>query len=349
VFTIADYVIIFPMKVSELGQFGLIEAVAKMVADTRDTQADSWKKLITGIGDDCAVWHGDTANVLAKVDCQVQGIHFNLDLISWADLGWKSLAVNLSDIAAMGGQPRYALVSLGMPLETEVENVLDLYRGMLKLAGLTGTAIVGGNMSGSGMIFVDVNVIGSAGNPAGKFLSRSAAKPGDLIAVTGWLGTAAAGYNMLSRNLQFNYEITSCLKQAFARPEPRLTEGRLLVDQGVTAGMDISDGLVADLGHICQSSQVGAVIEIERLPIRLEAEAAFGEKSIEMALSGGEDYQLLFTTTPAVFQRARQASAYPITAIGEITAENAGQVILKDNEGKRSRPRQTGWDHFKSR
>ncbi len=98
------------MKVSELGQFGMIDVVAKMIEDARDDQAESWRHLLTGIGDDCAVWRGDTANQLAKVDCQVEGIHFNLDIISWEDLGWKSLAVNLSDIAAMGGVPRYALV-----------------------------------------------------------------------------------------------------------------------------------------------------------------------------------------------------------------------------------------------
>ena len=172
------------MKVSELGQFGLIDVVAKMIEEARDEQADSWRNLLNGIGDDCAVWRGDTANQLAKVDCQVEGIHFNLDIISWEDLGWKSLAVNLSDIAAMGGIPQYALVSLGLPPDTEVENVVSLYKGMLKLAKLTGTAIVGGNMSGSDKIFVDVSVFGKTGNPEGKYLSRSSAQPGDRIAVT---------------------------------------------------------------------------------------------------------------------------------------------------------------------
>jgi thiamine-monophosphate kinase len=152
------------MKVSQLGQFGLIDKIAAMIEAGRDNQADSWKKLIHGVGDDCAVWQGDPANQLAKVDCQVQGVHFNLDIISWEDLGWKSLAVNLSDIAAMGGIPRYALVSLGLPLDTEVEDVLSLYRGMLKLAGLSGVAITGGNISGSPFIFVDVSVIGRTGN-----------------------------------------------------------------------------------------------------------------------------------------------------------------------------------------
>jgi thiamine-monophosphate kinase len=337
------------MKVSELGQFGMIDIVAKMIEKSRDSQADSWKNLITGIGDDCAVWRGDTAYQLAKVDCQVQGIHFNLDMISWEDLGWKSLAVNLSDIAAMGGIPRYALVSLGLPLDTEVDNVISLYQGMLNLAALSGTAIVGGNMSSSPMIFVDVNVIGRAGNPEGKYLTRDSARPGDLIAVTGWLGTAAAGLEMLSRKLQFDQPVMDCLRQAFVRPEPRLMEGRLLVEKGVKSGIDISDGLLADLGHICKASAVGAVIQVEKLPIRPEVRSAFGIRSYEMALSGGEDYQLLFTGRPAVIEMVHRNSPYLISVIGEIVAENTGQVILIDAKGKRSRPKQTGWDHFKRR
>src|SRR5512136_1507351 len=135
------------MKVSELGQFGLIDLVAKMVQEARDDQAESWQNLLAGIGDDCAVWRGEASNQLAKVDCQVQGVHFNLDIISWEDLGWKSLAVNLSDIAAMGGIPRYALISLGLPLNTQVEDVVSLYRGILRLAKSSGTAVVGGNVS----------------------------------------------------------------------------------------------------------------------------------------------------------------------------------------------------------
>ncbi len=337
------------MKVSELGQFGLIDLVAKMIEDARDIHGDSWKNLIIGIGDDCAVWRGDTANQLAKIDCQVEGVHFNLDIISWEDLGWKSLAINLSDIAAMGGFPRYALVSLGLPLNTEVENVISLFKGMLKLARISGTAIVGGNMSGSSTIFIDVSVLGRTGNPEGKYLSRSSAQPGDRIAVTGWLGTATAGLEMLTRKLKFDTSITDCLKQAFTQPQPRLEEGRLLVANGVIAGIDISDGLLSDLRHICQSSALGAVVEVEKLPIRNEVKSAFSERSYEMALSGGEDYQLLFTASPEIVERVRRSSSYPITIIGEVVAENPGQVILIDEEGKRVQPKVMGWDHFKRR
>jgi len=324
----------------------MIDIVAKMIAESRDDQSISWQNLVAGIGDDCAVWRSEPLPYLAKVDCQVQGIHFNLDILSWEDLGWKALAVNLSDIAAMGGSPRYALVSLGLPLNTEVEEVVALYRGILELARQTGTAIVGGNMSSSPMIFVDINVIGTTGNPAGRYLTRSGAQPGDMIAVTGWLGTAAGGLAMLTRRLEFPNDISSCLRKAFCRPEPRLAEGLLFQKKGVITAIDISDGLVADLKHICDASRVGAVVQIEHLPIRDELRAAFGTEALIMALSGGEDYQLLFTASPEIIDLIKLESAYPITVIGEIVPENPGEVILINQEGKRFQLDRTGWDHF---
>lgn len=338
-----------PMKVSELGQFGLIDLLAKMIEEARDDQAEAWKQLIKGVGDDCAVWQGNPAHQLAKVDCQVQGVHFNLDIISWEDLGWKSLAVNLSDIAAMGGLPRYALVSLGLPPDTEVEDAVSLYRGILKLAKQSGSAVVGGNTSSSSVIFVDVCVIGITANPESRYLTRSAARPGDLIAVTGWLGSAAAGLEMLTRKLEFDPALMRYLKQAFAQPQPRLKEGLLLVEKGVRSGMDISDGLISDLDHICQSSHVGALIQVEKLPIWPEVKTAFGPRARQMALSGGEDYQLLFTAPAAVVENVSRSSTCPISVIGEITADKACQIVLIDEKGRRLKPRNSGWDHFKSR
>jgi thiamine-monophosphate kinase len=336
------------MKVLELGQFGMIDTVAKMIEESRDNRVDSWHNLIDGIGDDCAVWKGDTASQLAKVDCQVEGVHFNLDIITWEDLGWKSLAVNLSDIASMGGIPSYALVSLGLPLDTQVEDVVELYQGLLKLAKQSGTAIVGGNMSSSPHVFVDVTVIGKTGNPEGKYLSRSAAEPGDKIGVTGWLGTSAAGLEMLTQKLKFEVGTTACLRQAFTRPEPRLVEGRLFIENGVRAGIDISDGLLSDLGHICQASKVGALVRTNLLPIRPEVKEAFGERSVQMALSGGEDYQLLFTAKPEIMQKAIRASQYPLTVIGEIKAAQSGSLIdIRDGKDNSIKLEKTGWDHFK--
>ena len=298
------------------------------------------------MGDDCAIWKGDLTNQYAKVDCQVEGIHFNLDIISWEDLGWKALAVNLSDIAAMGGIPSYALVSLGLPVDTEVDHVVSLYQGLLKLASLSGTAVVGGNLSRAPMIFVDVNVIGKAGDIAGKYLSRNGAEVGDLIAVTGYLGSAAAGLEMLRQKTEFTSD-EQTLRQAFARPEPRLKEGLLLVNKGVKAGLDISDGLLSDLGHMCKASRVSAVVYLERIPIQDVVRHRFGSRANEMALSGGEDYQLLFSAKSDIVKEVQKASTYPITVIGEITALNEIAIRVLDSHGLACQFERTGWDHFK--
>jgi thiamine-monophosphate kinase len=335
------------MKVSQIGQFGLIDKIAKLIEAASQPQAESWQNLRTGVGDDCAVWQGERTCYLSKVDSQVRGVHFTLDIISWRDLGWKALAVNLSDIAAMGGRPLYALVSLGLPFETEVEDVMSLYQGMLELAGATGTAVIGGHVSASSNLYVDVQVTGRTESPEGLVLSRAAAQPGDLIAVTGWLGSAAAGFRMLKQKLTLGPSVTKYLKGAFSHPEPRLAEGRWLLENGVGCAIDISDGLIADLAHICQSSGMAAEIQPDKLPVRAEVKAAFGEKALDLALSGGEDYQLLFTALPSVMESVRKVSSYPIAVIGEVKVGPPGQVFLVDKSGQRTVPAPAGWDHFK--
>lgn len=335
------------MKVSQIGQFGLIEKIAQMIEDARQPQAESWQNLRTGVGDDCAVWQGERACYLSKVDSQVQGVHFTLDIISWRDLGWKALAVNLSDIAAMGGRPLYALVSLGLPFETEVEDVRSLYEGLLDLAGQTGTAVIGGHVSASPNLYIDVNVTGRAAGSDGSILSRSAALSGDLIAVTGWLGSAAAGLRMLKQKLVLEPSAAEYLKGAFTHPEPRLAEGRLLIDNGVRCAIDISDGLVSDLGHICKASGFGAEIETDKLPVRAEVKTAFGDQALDLALSGGEDYQLLLTAPHSVMEAVQKVCSYPISVIGEVKDGPAGQIVLIDKSGNHTSPAAAGWDHFK--
>ena len=335
------------MKVSQIGQFVLIEKIAQMIEDARQPRAESWQNLRMGVGDDCAVWQGERVCYLSKVDSQVQGVHFTLDIVSWRNLGWKALAVNLSDIAAMGGRPLYALVSLGLPFETEVEDVRSLYEGLLDLAGQTGTAVIGGHVSASPNLYIDVNVTGRAAGSDGSILSRSAALSGDLIAVTGWLGSAAAGLRMLKQKLVLETSAAEYLKGAFTHPEPRLAEGRLLIDNGVRCAIDISDGLVSDLGHICQASGVGAEIETAKLPVRAEVKTAFGDKALDLALSGGEDYQLLFTAPPSVMEAVQKVSSYPVSVIGEVKDGPAGQIVLIDKSGNHTSPAAMGWDHFK--
>ncbi len=326
------------MKVSELGEFGLIDLLAKMIPDSQA------KKPVIGIGDDAAAWHSDASIQLATVDTMIQGVHFSLETMTWKELGWKSLAINLSDIAAMGGVPRYALVALALPEDTEVEDASQLYEGMIGLAEQFQTAIVGGNVSRSPVVSVTITILGDSLND--KILRRSSASTGDTIAVTGYPGSAAAGLEMLTKNLQFGAETATYLRSAFVRPKPRITEGQLLLKQGVTTAIDTSDGLLADLRHICEASGVGARLNTDLLPVHPAIGNNFGERALELALSGGEDYELLFTASAKIAERVRAKMEYPVTSIGEITSGEPGKISLLDADGKPVKISQTGWEHF---
>ncbi len=332
------------MKVSELGESGLIDLLAKMVWEARDKQATSWQKLVIGIGDDAAAWHCDGQLELATTDGLMQGIHFAPEMTTWYELGWKVLAISLSDIAAMGGVPIYALVSLGLPDSTEVEDVTQLYRGMIEIGQRFGVAIAGGDTDSAPVIYLNSSVFGTS-RGGGHLLSRRAARASELIAVTGELGAAAAGLEMLRKKLKLDPKAAASLRQAFLKPNPRVAEGQLLVRLGVKAAIDISDGLVADLGHVCRASQVGARVQIDLVPVHPAVKDSFGERSLEMALSGGEDYELLFTASQEVIDRIKSQASCPITVIGETAAGEAG-ISLIDRQGKPFKPAKTGWQHF---
>ena len=297
--------IIPAMKVSDLGEFGLIDRLTDVVRTGRDRPT-----------------------------------------VSWEDVGWKSLAVNLSDIAAMGGLPEYALVSLAMPGDTEVDDVISLYRGMADLAERFDVAIVGGDTVSAPQVVVSVTVLGRADGSEDTILTRSAGRPGDVVAVTGSLGASAAGVEMLLGGLEFSSGTTAALRQACLRPCPRVAEGRLLVEHGVRAAIDVSDGLVSDLNHICRASGVSARVELDRVPVAAPVRDSFGDRALELALTGGEDFELLFTASAEFVKRVIAAAPCPVTAIGEILAEGDGRTVLVDGRGEPVTLAGTGWDHF---
>jgi thiamine-monophosphate kinase len=333
------------MKVAELGEFGLIDLLAKIIAETQNNRLAPHKELIIGIGDDTAAWHGDKSIQLATVDCLIQNVHFSLDTTTWRELGWKVLAINLSDIAAMGGLPRYALVALALPGATEVGDVAELYTGLMELANPSGVAIIGGNTSQAPEVAITVTVLGRSQGK--KLLRRSTARPGDSLAVTGYLGSAGAGREMLMKKLQFKPEAAAYLREAFLKPRPRLAEGQQLVKHGVATAIDISDGLLADLRHICQASHVGARVEVERLPIHPAVKENFQDRATALALGGGEDYELTFTAGSTTINKIRKEASCPITVIGEITDGPAGAIDLRDKSGKVVSAPEAGWEHFK--
>jgi len=326
------------MKVWELGEFGLIDLITEIVGEA------SRSDIVLGIGDDAAVWRSESARQIATTDILIQDVHFTLDTATWRDLGWKALAINISDIAAMGGKPSYALVSLGLPPETEVDNVAELYHGMMEIAAEFEVNICGGNVSSAPVVIINISVMGEASE---NILTRSAALPGDQIAVTGYLGQAAAGLRMLKAGLQFDSEATAFLRKAHLRPCPRVAEGQVLVRNGVKAAIDISDGLVGDLAHVCRASRVGARVRVHKLPVHPLVKAAFKEESLGLAISGGEDYELLFTAKSGVMERVTGLMPSQVTVIGEIVSDTPGQVILCDERGDALDWSEYGWDHFR--
>ena len=334
------------MKVSELGEFGLISLLTDIVNDTKNLKDTSWQRLLTGIGDDAAVWRSDGGVQMATTDSLVQDTHFDLDLVTWEELGWKAIAVNLSDIAAMGGTPAYALVSLSLPGELDVDNVSSLYRGMAQIAGRFGVAIVGGNIAAADKTTINVTVLGSLESES--MLSRSAAVTRDQIAVIGYLGLSAAGLRMLKQHLKFDTETTQLFREAHLTPLPRIDEGQILLHRGVKAAIDISDGLIADLTHICEASQVSAHVNQDSVLIHPALKKNFKSDFLQLALAGGEDYELLFTASNQVITRLKKAVSGPITIIGEITQGKPGQVTVTDATGKAIRWQTAGWEHFKS-
>jgi len=279
------------------------------------------------IGDDAAVL-GPTpgAALLATTDLLIEDVHFRRRWAEPADIGWKAMAVNVSDIAAMGGTPRWALVALACPDATSPDDVEAFYEGALALCDAYGVVIVGGDTSASpaGWI-VNVTLLGDASAP----VLRSTARPGDVVAVTGTLGRAAAGLAVLERDSAPAGVPAATLAEvtgAQLRPRPRVAEARWLADAGVKAMMDLSDGIATDLGRLVSESAAGAVVQVDRLPIAAATgtvAAALDHDPLAFATGGGEDYELLVTCGRDAFDRLRsglaQACGAALTAVGEVT------------------------------
>ena len=323
------------MNLRRLGELGLIRRIREA------TQVVPTPGVLTGIGDDTAVLAlTPGASLLATTDLVIEDVHFRRATATARDVGWKALAVNLSDIAAMGGVPRYALVALAVPDATAVEEVDAFYDGMREAAAPHGVAIVGGDTAASPHgWFVNVTLLGEHSRTP---MLRSAAKPGDAVAVTGSLGRSAAGLALVEMALEraraagVPGPAIEELTRAHLRPMARVAEGRWLGQApGVHAMMDLSDGLATDLGHLCRESGVGARVLIDRLPVAVavgEAASTLGRDAIEWAAAGGEDYELLVTcaaeAAEALARGLRDATGTALTVVGEIEAGRAGLIWL---------------------
>jgi thiamine-monophosphate kinase len=326
------------MRLSQLGEFGLIERIRR--------SARAGRGVRLGIGDDAAWLENLSSSSLVTADLLLEGVHFNLDWTSLFDLGHKSLAVNISDIAAMGGVPAYAIVSLGVPASFLSRQVHEFYRGMNSLARKSAISIVGGDTSAAGSLLISVCLIGHAPH---RPISRRGGRVNDDIYVTGTLGDAALALALLKRKSpELRRSEASYLLKRHHQPTPRVRAGFLLARKKLAAAMiDVSDGLLQDLGHICKASRVGAVIWEENLPrSRRYRELAHDSG---WALCGGEDYELLFCARRhrrAAIQEVAKQAGVPITRIGTCVASTQGITVLDGRGGKVKPPLARGHDHF---
>lgn len=328
------------MKLSRLGEFGLIERVRRATARGRG--------VFLGIGDDAAWVANPSRSSLVTADLLIEGIHFNLKWTSLFDLGYKTLAVNLSDIAAMGGIPAYLILSLGIPPAFDSRDIDDFYRGIRFLAAKHGVALVGGDTNAAKLLIISACVFGHAPH---RPIRRSGAKAGDDIYVTGTLGDSALALKFLkSRLRQPNRDSVRYLLSRHHRPTPRIAAGALLARRRLaTAMIDISDGLIQDLGHICIASGVGAQIWRDRLPLSRAYRKLAGRAGTRDALAGGEDYELLFCARKHNRRRIEKLQTQARVAITRIGGCDSGKngIVVLDAAGNPVETRAAGHDHFK--
>jgi thiamine-monophosphate kinase len=287
-----------------MGEFELLDRI-------RARLPQPGARVLLGSGDDAAITvpGGVTAT---SVDALLDGVHFRREWSSPTQIGAKALAVALSDLAAMGAEPGEAYVVLGIPTDLDEDGCLELLDGIAKIARETDTTLAGGDVTRAPVLTLAVTVVGHA-KRADELVTRSGAQPGDALVVTGELGGAAAGLLSLEAGEMPPESIARQLE-----PKPRLAEGRMLAKAGATAMIDLSDGLGGDANHLAQASGVGLRIDATALPL------ADGVTDVTLAVSGGEDYELLATIPPD------RIAAIPATGIGKVVAGEGVEIRLRD-------------------
>ena len=335
------------MNLKEIGEFGLIDRIKKIVENPS-------KDLVLGIDDDTAAFRISNDQILLlSADVLIEGVHFDLKYFSFYQIGWRAMAANLSDIAAMGGWPRYAIVTLGLPQNLKVESVETMYHGMKSLADEFHTSIIGGDTTHtSDGLFISITVVGQVAES--QLTRRSGAQPDDALFVTGMLGGSQAGLKVLkSENRPLRAKFVRSIERHLA-PWPRIHEARYLVENfDIHAMIDISDGLASEVHHICKNGGVGATVLEEQIPLDSETKkiANFSnDDSVEYALYGGEDFQLLFTVPEKIGHRLQkeffERFEISCTKLGRIVDKAEGIVLQKSN-GETIPLFFKGYDHFK--
>jgi thiamine-monophosphate kinase len=318
------------MQLSETGEFGLINKL-------RTKCRSNTENLIMGIGDDAAAVKNVSGNMLITSDMMIENIHFDLSFTTFYQLGYKFLAVNISDILAMGGNPEYFIICLGLPGKIKTSDIDELYSGINRIANKFKIKIIGGDTCYSKH---DLVLSGTLTGSAKKIISRSGAREGDGIYVSGPLGDSAMGLHLLKKQGKKVIKFTNTARLKVIKQHLMPDPAPLINTKGVTSMIDISDGLLIDLSHICDESRVGAVIYEDRLPLSRalqDVSKKTGLNPVKLALRGGEDYRLLFTSSDRVNAGACR--------IGDITKK---ERIIIDGSGRKRILKPEGYEHFKS-
>ncbi len=334
------------MKLKDIGEFGFIKRMTK-------DSLPSPSNVLRSVGDDAAVFRLNKDKViLLTTDLLIENIHFLRNTITPEDLGYKAIAVNLSDIAAMGAKPEHAFISIGIPGNTEIEYLDKLYAGMKGLLKKYNVNILGGDTSVSESdLVISITITGSA--YPDKILYRNTARPGDKIFSTGFLGNSKAGLHYILNKSEHEDKDSPELIKAHLRPCPYVKEGMFLAGlKGVRAAIDISDGLSSDIGHIAEKSSAGFTLYADTIPVSkalLKFCERFGFDPVDYAVSGGEDYVLVFTADPeyadSIANEYEKKFRARLHLIGEITS--SPQRILKSANGDTRVIQSAGWDHLK--
>ncbi len=320
----------------------VIAAIRAIVEDRKHA------RIVLGIGDDAAAWQPSRSHrSVITTDALVDGVHFRRGVTPPFDIGWRAMASNVSDIAAMGARPVLATVALSLPPDARIDDVSELYRGMQAVALDANLAIAGGDLTRADVLSLTIAAVGEV--RATRMKTRSAAKRGDVVAISGPLGAARAGVAAEADEQLLGGELRDEALRAYRRPVPRWREGAWLAASAhVHAMMDISDGLSTDLARLCEASGVGALID--EVPVARCAQALaqqIGVDAREFALAGGEEFELLVTVTGRAFthlaMRFRAHFGRELLRVGIIRAGEG--VALRRTDGETALSR-TGWDHF---
>ncbi len=337
-------------EIASLGEFGLIDRLTKGLENHNES-------TLRGVGDDCAVMRYKDTDVLVSTDLLLEGVHFDLTYVPLKHLGYKAAVVNFSDIYAMNGTPRQITVSLGISKRFAVEHIEELYSGIRLACEIYGVDLVGGDTTSSRQgLVISITAIGDA--PADKIVSRSGAKDTDLICVTGDLGAAYMGLQLLERekfasagqkDFRPDFQGKEYIVERQLKPEARRDVIEELAKAGITptAMMDVSDGLSSELLHICKASQTGCRVYEDRIPIDYQTALMAEELNMNLvtaALNGGEDYELLFTVPLHCHDKI--AAVPGVKVIGYITREDLGCALIT-RDGNEIPLKAQGWNPLK--